>query len=263
MKTSCSSWSYHRIIKAGKMDQMSCLEECAAIGLDGVELLSPHFPSRDKDYLLALRKKCADLFLSISMVSALGHLTVADDAKREQEVKEIGEWVKVAQFLGAPCLRFFCGDGQELAAGGPQLYAKVLASMKQVAAMGAECGMIMALENHGNTDADQILSFQRDVNSPFLRLTLDTGNFPPAGQVGPKTYSSIERCAPLAAIVHAKFMNVKADGSEADFDWLKIRGILAKAGFRGFLSVEYEGKDNDEVAVMRRVAKFLTKLCQE
>ena len=39
MKTSCSSWSYHRTIGAGKMDQMSWLKECAALGLDGVELL--------------------------------------------------------------------------------------------------------------------------------------------------------------------------------------------------------------------------------
>jgi sugar phosphate isomerase/epimerase len=245
------------------MNQMGWLEECAALGLDGVELLGYHFPSREKDYLIELKKKCADLFLSIAMVSADGHLTVGDDAKRAEEVKKIGEWVKVANFVGAPCLRFFCGSGEELAAGGPKLYAKVLAAMKKVAALGAKSGLVMALENHGGTDADQILSLQRDVNSPFLRLTLDTGNFPPTSRVGPETYRSIERCAALAAIVHAKFLNVKADGSDADFDWLKIRGILAQAGFRGFLSVEYEGQDSDETAVMRRVAGFLKGLCEE
>jgi sugar phosphate isomerase/epimerase len=245
------------------MNQMGWLEECAALGLDGVELLGFHFPSREKDYLIELKKKCADLFLSIAMVSGGGRLTIGDDAKREEEVRKIGEWVEVASFVGAPCVRFFCGLGEELASGGPPLYAKVLAAMKRVAALGAERGIVMAMENHGGTDADQILSLQRDVNNPFLRLTLDTGNFPPTSQVGPKTYESIERCAPLAAIVHAKFLNVKADGSDADFDWLKIRRILERAGFRGFLSVEYEGQDDDETAVMRRVAGFLKKLCEE
>ena len=51
MKTSCSSWSYHRTIKAGKLDQMSWLQECARLELDGVELLGYHFPSTDREYL--------------------------------------------------------------------------------------------------------------------------------------------------------------------------------------------------------------------
>ena len=56
---------------------------------------------------------------------------------------------------------------------------------------------------------------------------------------------------------HAEYA---ADGSDKDFDWKKIRGILAKAGFRGFLSVEYEGDDADEPAVMARIARFLKRL---
>ena len=39
MKTSCSSWSYHRTIANKKMDQLSWIKECAKNGLDGVELL--------------------------------------------------------------------------------------------------------------------------------------------------------------------------------------------------------------------------------
>ena len=51
-----------------------------------------------------------------------------------------------------------------------------------------------------------------------------------------------------------------ADGSDRDFDWHRIRDILAKTGFRGFLSVEYEGEDGDEVSVVQRIAKFLKTL---
>jgi sugar phosphate isomerase/epimerase len=166
----------------------------------------------------------------------------------------------VALYLGAPLVRFFCGSGPELAAGGPALYAKVLAAMKQVADMAEKKGVIAALENHGGTSADQLLAFQRDVGSPWFKFTLDTGNFPPTSRVGPETYTSIERCAPHAAIVHAKFFNVRPDGRDADFDWARIHGILRKAGFNGFLSVEYEGEDADEIATMRRIAVYLKKL---
>ncbi|MBU4200806.1 MAG: sugar phosphate isomerase/epimerase [Verrucomicrobia bacterium] len=260
MKTSCSSWSYHRTIQAGSLDQMGWVRECAALGLDGIELLGYHFPSKDREYLIRLRKACADHFLSVAMVSADGHLTVTDDAQREIEVNNIGEWVKVAAFLGAPCVRFFCGSGKELEAGGKPLYRKVLKAVKKVVRLGAKKGIVMAMENHGGTTAEQLLALQKDVKSEFFKFTLDTGNFPPTSQVGPQTYESIERCAPHAAIVHAKFFNVLPDGRDRDFDWSRIRSILEKVGFRGFLSVEYEGEEADEVAVMRRIAPFLKTL---
>jgi len=260
MRTSCSSWSYHRTIKAGKMDQLSWLKELAACEFDGAELLGYHFPSTDREYLIKLKKVCADLYLDIPMVSASGHLTTADDAQRAKEVEDIRKWADVAVFMGAPCVRFFCGSGEELQAGGPALYDKVLAAMRQVAALGAERGLVMALENHGGTTAEQLLSLHRDVGSPWLKFTLDTGNFPPEGRASPEKYDQIARCAPRAAIVHAKFFNVRADGSDADFDWHRIHGLLAKAGVRGYLSLEYEGDDADEVAVVRRIARFMKTL---
>jgi sugar phosphate isomerase/epimerase len=242
------------------MDLMSWLKECAALELDGVELLGPHFARTDREYLIQLKKMCADLYLTVAMVSAGGHLTVADDAKRAAHVEDIRKWADVAQFMGAPLVRFFCGSGPELQGGGPELYKKVVAAMRQITDIGAQRGIVMALENHGQTTADQLLSLLKDVDSPYLRFTLDTGNFPPTSKVGPLTYSSIERCAPHTAIVHAKFFDVTPEGTDRDFDWLRIRGILSGAGFRGFLSVEYEGSDGDEVAVVRRIAKFLKKL---
>ena len=49
MKAGCSSYSHHRTIGAGKMDLMSWLKECAALELDGVELLGPHFARTDRE----------------------------------------------------------------------------------------------------------------------------------------------------------------------------------------------------------------------
>jgi sugar phosphate isomerase/epimerase len=242
------------------MDQMAWLRECASLGLDGAELLFCHFPSTDRPYLVSLRKACADLYLSVSMVSAGGHLTVADDAQRKKEIDDIAKWVDVAAFMGAPCVRFFCGSGAELAAGGDALYKKVVPAVRAVAQLGADKGIVMAMENHGGTTADQLLSLIKDVDHPYLKFTLDTGNFPPTSQVGPETYQHIERCAPHAAIVHAKFFNVLKNGKDKDFDWAKIHLILSKAGFRGFLSVEYEGENADEIGSMRRIAGYLRKL---
>ena len=239
---------------------MSWLEQCAELGLDGVELLGCHFAGTDREYLIRLKKACAEKYLTIAMVSADGHLTTGDDAERASQVRDIGKWVEIAEFLGAPRVRFFCGSGEELAAGGREHYEKVVAAVKQVAQTGADAGIIMALENHGGTSADQLLKLLEDVDNPYLKITLDTGNFPPTSQVGPETYDSIERCAPEAAIVHAKWFNVNEDGTDRDFDWHRIHDILGRAGFRGFLSIEYEGDDPDELAVIRRISRFIRTL---
>lgn len=260
MKTSSSSWSYHRTIAAGQMDMFGFIEECAHLGMDGVELLCEHFASTDTDYLRKLKHACTSRYLSIAMVSAGGHLTVPDDAQREADVAEICRWIEVAAVLGAPRLRFFCGSGDELASGGEELYGKVMGAVKQIVAMAGEKGIVAALENHGGTNADQLLRFRQDIDSAWFAFTVDTGNFPPTSAVGPGTYSSIERAAPYASIVHAKFFNVLKDGRDRDFDWERIHAILKGAGFRGFLSVEYEGEDSDEIAVLRRIAPYLRTL---
>lgn len=257
MKLSCSSWSYHRTFDEKKMDQLGWIDQCASLELDGVELLGHHFPSKDKDDLRRLKKACTDRFLSIAMVSAGGHLTVSDDQERTKQIEQIRQWVDVAAFLGAPRVRFFCGSGDELRAGGETLYNKVRDAVGQIARIGEANGIVMALENHGGTSADQVLRLLNDVNNDYLKLTLDVGNFPPTSHVGPDTYNSIRRCAPHASIVHAKFFNVRDDGSDSEFDWHNIHAILRQAEYRGFLSVEYEGPDADEIAVMKRIVKFL------
>ena len=206
MKTSASSWSCHRLFAQKKMDLFGWLDECARLELDGVELLEDHIPSTEGSFLRRVKKACTDRFLTIAMVSAGGHLTTSDDAQRRRDVEEIGKWMDAALYLGAPLVRFFCGSGSELEAGGKPLYAKVLAAMKEVAALGEQRGIVAALENHGGTTADQLLSLRRDVNSPWFAFTLDVGNFPPASRVGPDTYTSIERCAPHAAIVHGQVL---------------------------------------------------------
>lgn len=260
MNTACNSWSYYRTIEAKKMDQIAWVRECAALGLDGIELLGYHFPRTDRAYLVELKKLCADLYLTIAMVSAEGYFTGPDDARRQKEIESIRQWVEIAEFLGAPRVRFFCGKSAELLAGGPVLFKKVVKALSDVAAIGAEHGIVMALENHSGMTADQLLAILDAVNSPWLKLNLDTGNFPPTEKATTEAYAAIERCAPHAAIVHAKFLNVKPDGSDGEFDFKRIHGLLERAGFRGFLSVEYEGKDADEVAAMRRIAGFIKTL---
>ena len=68
-------------------------------------------------------------------------------------------------------------------------------------------------------------------------------------------YRQIEMCAPYATNVHFK-THVTVERQEQVADWSRILGILGKAGYRGYLALEYESLDNPVVEVPKLIAKM-------
>ena len=259
MKLSCISYSYHRAFAAGSMTMESWIKECGRLKLEGVELLDMHFPETSRPYLAKIKKLCAEQYLTIAMLSASGHFTMADDTERAAQVAEMKKWIDVAAFMGAPCVRFFIGSPAEIAAGGAALNTKVVAAVREFSDYAGERGIVMALENHGACSADFILRLLLDVNHPWFKLNLDVGNFPVAGTPSAEAYRSIERCLPFAIIMHGKFYRTDTDGEALDYDWDRILQMVYTAGFNGFISVEYEGESADEIGQVEKIVGNLRK----
>jgi len=85
------------------------------------------------------------------------------------------------------------------------------------------------------------------VGSPALGLLLDTGNYLDG-------LASIERTARLAWHVHAKFTQVLDDGRDARVDQDAAVAALRTVGYKGYVSVEYEGDEPSMTAVPRALA---------
>jgi sugar phosphate isomerase/epimerase len=81
------------------------------------------------------------------------------------------------------------------------------------------------------------------VQSPWLGINLDTGNFPG------DPYPGIETLAPHAVIVQAKTYYGGGEWYTLDLDYGRIAGVLRKAGFKGWVSLEMEGKEDPATAV--------------
>lgn len=280
MKLGCSSWSYHRDIHAGKLDQQRWLILCAEeLELDGVELLDLHFPSTDVEYLREVRRTCADLQLTISCVSVSNDFGSADAEAREQQLTKVKEWVEIAAYLGAPSLRVFAGwlpaDQEPREGGGGALarlgrvlrrkpdykrrhWPELIAKLRACADYAAQRGVVLGLENHNGRGlvgtADEVERCLQDVDSRWLRLNLDTGDY---GDL-----ASIERTLRHVVHVHAKLYDLDSDGADQRFDWPAIMRILRQARYRGFLSIEYEGEEDATTAVPRGV-RYLRGLLRE
>jgi L-ribulose-5-phosphate 3-epimerase len=105
----------------------------------------------------------------------------------------------------------------------------------------------MGLENHwglGRT-ARGVLRIVDAVKSPWLQVTLDTGNFLE------NIYEQLEALAPRACLVQAKTYYGGGIWYALDLDYNRIVGILRKAGYRGYISLEFEGNENPKTGVPR------------
>lgn len=252
MKISCSSWSYHRTIEAGKLDQKGWIRRCAQeLKLDGVELLDVHFPSVERSYLKELKKLIIDLGLTIACVSVSNHFTGRKEKERQENIDKVKKWVDIASYMGAPVLRIFAGSAEELSR--PDRWDKVIKCLRECADYGEEKGIVLGLENHGGFSADEVLRMIKETGSEWLKLTLDTGNFPD------DSYNSIGRTAPLAVIVHAKLYELDEAGKEKRLDYEKILAILAERNYLGFLSIEFEG-EAEELSFMPPGVAYLKKM---
>ena len=113
-----------------------------------------------------------------------------------------------------------------------------------------ELGIILALENHWGltTSIDNLLAIHKAVGSPWLGINMDTGNYPG------DPYAGIERLAPYATIVQAKTYYGGGEWYTLDLDYQRIANILSDAGYTGYCSLEFEGKENPDIAVPRSIA---------
>lgn len=253
MKLSCSTWSFHRQIDSGKYTFDSWIDFCVKeLKLDGLELLDGLFPSADEKYLKKLKYKMALLNVSTASVSASNHFTGSKD-ELEAEIAKVNKWTDIAYYLGSPVVRIFAGSAEELT--DKDMWGQVVAALRQCSEYGESKGIVMALENHGGFTGEQVLKLLKDVDHPYLKLTVDTGNFPMDN-----IYDSIDMTLPHAVLVHLKTYSFDEQGMDQTLDYKRIFEIFRKHNYIGFLSLEYEGESDQEDEMVRKSINMMRKM---
>ena len=80
-------------------------------------------------------------------------------------------------------------------------------------------------------------------DSPWLAVCMDCGNFLA------EPYDALAEIAPHAALVHAKTYQGGGEWYTLDLDYSRIAAILAAADYRGYVSIEFEGRESPLTAV--------------
>ncbi|MCW5981520.1 MAG: sugar phosphate isomerase/epimerase [Bryobacteraceae bacterium] len=243
LRSALCAYSLRNELKAGTMTYDDLVRLAVDTDIDGLDLTVYWFPKTEDSFLLPLRRLAYRNGVAIYSISVRTDMCQPTPELRAKEIQETKRWVDVAAKLGAGHIRVFGGDvpkghSEDEAAG---WVAEIL---KRAGEYAGANGVILGLENHGGITlkAERVIQIVRQVDSPWVGINLDTGNF------RQDSYRQIAMCAPYA--VNAQFKTVireKEKGEPADWD--RLTKIFADAKYKGYLALEYEEAADAATAV--------------
>jgi sugar phosphate isomerase/epimerase len=253
----CCAYSYDHALRKGTMTMEDFIRKAVELRLDGVDMTAYYLKSTDPGYLDRLRHLAYKNAMPFSGSACGVSMVQADPSKRTQSLTEIKKWVDVTDRLGASHLRVFAG---ELPSGATlqQGVDWTVETMKAATDYSGKKGIMLGLEDHNGVTqrADVCLEIMHRVNSPYAGINLDVTNFIPTPTQD--VYAQIAACIPYATNTHIRDQ-FEYNKSPVDLD--RVWKLFANAGFKGYMSAEYEGPDSD-TGVPKLVAQIRT-LCQK
>ena len=239
-----------------------CIDQAAAMGFDGIELLHVQMTSEEPSYLQDLKRRAFVNGLDLMGFSTHQGFMSPDPERRKAEVEKTIHQIELCYTLGIPTMRLNTGRwgtstsfsalmanrGIEPAIEGytdEDAFGWVIASIEQFLPKAEECGVLLGLENHwglGRTP-EGVLRIVQALDSPWLQVTLDTGNFLE------DPYDKLEMLAPYTVLVQAKTYYGGGTWYTLDLDYDRIAAIMRAVDYGGYVSLEFEGKEEAAVAI--------------
>jgi L-ribulose-5-phosphate 3-epimerase len=250
LKSAICAYSYRNELGKKTMSYEDLVRLASEWGVEGLDLTVYWFPNTEDSFLLPLKRLAYRSGVEIYSISVRTNMCQPTAELQQKEIAELRKWIDVAAKLGAGHIRVFGGNVPK---GNTEEEAvdwvvKVLGTAGQYA---GSRGVILGLENHGGiTDkADRMVEIVKKVDSPWVAVNLDTGNF------RTQVYEQIAKLVPYAAAVQVK-AEVREDGVAKESDWDRVAGMLVKQGYKGYLAVEYEAKEDVKTAMPKMLARL-------
>ncbi len=262
-----STYSFWRFKRNLKLPIETCIEEAARMGFNGVEILHRQMEGESNDYLQKL-KRCAVINgIDLCGMSIHQRFLSPDKEYRQKNIDHTTRCIDLAYKLGIPLIRLNTGTwgtsksfddlmknrGIEKPLPGytdDDGFKWVIDSIEKCLPKAKQSGVILGLENHwGLARTPQgLLRIVKAVDSPWLKVLLDTGNFLE------DPYDKLDQCAPHTVFLHAKMYYGGGLWYTLDLDYPRIAKIMRKHNFRGYVSLEFEGNEDYKTAIPKSLA---------
>lgn len=244
LRSAICAYSFRDALEKGTLKYEDLVPIAVDNEVDGLDLTVYWFPSTDASFLLPLKRLAYRHGVEIYSISVRTNMCQPTAELRDKEVADVKKWIDVAATLGAGHIRVFGGTVPKSSTE-DEAAKWVVDVLSRGADYAGQRGVILGLENHGGITAraSRIVEIVKKVNSPWAAVNLDTGNF------AADAYTQIAEILPHAANVQYKTDIRGADGKLEPADWDRLTQMIARSGYRGYLALEYENKDNAAVSV--------------
>jgi len=226
---------------AQKMDLKDFAAHCGEkFNIRKIEPWNRHFRSTDAKYLERFRVSVEKARGAVVNIAVDGDDSpyAADSSERNRAVTFSKKWIDVAVAIGSPSVRTNIAEAKD-SKPDPDRAAD---SLKRVVEYAAAKNVVVHLENDNAITEDPFFLVQliETVNSPWLHSNPDFCNTLATGR-DEYAYKGIAAMFQHAyGICHVKDMETNEKGQIFRVDMARTFGILKRANYRGYCSMEFD-----------------------
>lgn len=260
-----STYSLWRFKNDEFKDVGKCIDFAGELGFDGVEILLYQISQTEllsRAALQDIKRRALRSGLALYGMSTHQGFVSPDAQVRRQNIELTIGQIELCYALGIPTMRVNTGrwgtskNFDELMANRgiePPLpgyteedgFPWVIDALERCLPTAEKCGVVLGLENHWGLGLtpEGVLRIVDAIDSPWLQVTLDTGNFLE------NPYEKLEKLAPKTVLLQAKTYYGGGEWYSLDLDYQKVGELMRKANYRGWVSLEFEGKEDYRTAI--------------
>ncbi|WP_172369960.1 sugar phosphate isomerase/epimerase family protein [Sporosarcina jiandibaonis] len=273
MNISVSMYSLASTIKEENWSIIDFIDYASTIPVDGVELLDMYWTDNNKVEAGQVIRTLDSLDLKVSAYDISNNFVKETSEERDAEVKKVLDGIEMAKILGTDIVRVFCGDlkGELTFEDGASW---IIEGLKTCAEAAEKAHVYLAIENHGLLAgrSEQVVEILKEVNSPYVKSTFDTGNFLLVHEKPTEAFDQLKN-----EIVHVHFKDFREKNVADSFkgfrstEGVELIGVIPGDGevdlayivdglrennYDGWLSIEYEGFEDAKLANEEAVSRL-------
>ena len=264
-KFAIATYSYWHF-REPKITVQQVIDHASNLGVDGVDVLHVQMDNESPEYIRSLRDRAQDKNIELICLSIHQDFVDPDKEKREKNIDHTKKCIDIAHDLGISYIRLNSGRWNTIDSFDDLMANKgiepvlpgyteddgfkwCIDSIQDCLPHAEQAGVVLALENHwGLTRTPEgLLQIVNSIDSPWLGVLMDTGNFLE------DPYEKLEEIAPQTVFVQAKTYYGGGEWYTLDLDYSRIAEILNKVEYKGYISLEFEGKENANTGVPKSI----------
>lgn len=264
-KFAIATYSYWHF-REPKVTVQQVIDHASNLGVEGVDVLHVQMDNESPEYIQSLRDRAQDKNIELICLSIHQDFVDPDKEKRNKNIDHTKKCIDIAHDLGISYIRLNSGRWNTIDSFDDLMVNKgvepvlpgfteddgfkwCIDSINECLPHAEKAGVVLALENHwGLTRTPEgLLRIVNSIDSPWIGVLMDTGNFLE------DPYEKLEEIAPQTVFVQAKTYYGGGEWYTLDLDYARIAEILNKVEYKGYISLEFEGKEDANTGVPKSI----------